>query len=131
MDPEEQRRRDLAVRPPVGDELCDPPLGRRQPTVGRCPATHAAELGSRLVGPQRRTDELTTLEQRVAELAAEGWRNKEIAAAMYVTVATVEAHLSRVYRKLGVRSRAELASRFSRDTRSDRSTGDQVSRGPG
>jgi DNA-binding NarL/FixJ family response regulator len=68
---------------------------------------------------------------RVAELAAEGRRNKEIAAAMYVTVATVEAHLSRVYRKLGVRSRAELASRFSRDTRSDGSTGPPVSRGPG
>jgi DNA-binding NarL/FixJ family response regulator len=68
---------------------------------------------------------------RVAELAAEGRRNKEIAAAMYVTVATVEAHLSRVYRKLGVRSRAELASRFSRDTRSDGSTGRPVSRGPG
>jgi DNA-binding NarL/FixJ family response regulator len=68
---------------------------------------------------------------RVAELAAEGRRNKEIAAAMYVTVATVEAHLSRVYRKLDVRSRAELASRFSRDTRSDGSTGPPVSRGPG
>ena len=58
-----------------------------------------------------------TLERRVAELAADGRRNKEIAAAMYVTVATVEAHLSRVYRKLGVRSRAELAGRFSRDAR--------------
>jgi DNA-binding NarL/FixJ family response regulator len=67
---------------------------------------------------------------RVAELAADGRRSKEIAAAMYVTVATVEAH-PRLYRKLGVRSRAELASRFSRDTRSDGSTGPPVSRGPG
>ena len=74
------------------------------------------ELG-RISGRGAASDELTTLERRVAELAADGRRNKEIAAAMYVTVATVEAHLSRVYRKLGVRSRAELAGRFSRDAR--------------
>jgi DNA-binding NarL/FixJ family response regulator len=80
--------------------------------------------------PKRFSAELS-LVVRVAELAAEGRRNKEAAAAMYVTVATVEAHLSRLYRKLDVRSRAELASRFSRDTRSDGSTGRPVSRGPG
>jgi DNA-binding CsgD family transcriptional regulator len=61
------------------------------------------------------SDELTNAERHVAALAAEGRRNKEIAAAMFVTVGTVEAHLSRVYRKLGVRSRAELAGRFGRD----------------
>jgi DNA-binding NarL/FixJ family response regulator len=88
------------------------------------------ELG-RISGRGAASDELTTLERRVAQLAADGRRNKEIAAAMYVTVATVEAHLSRVYRKLGVRSRAELAGSFSRDTRSDGSTGPPVSRGPG
>ena len=38
--------------------------------------------------------------------------NKEIAAALYVTVNTVEAHLARGYRKLGVRSRAQLAKRL-------------------
>jgi len=86
------------------------------------------ELG-RISGRGAASSELTRLERRVAELAADGRRNKEIAAAMYVTVATVEAHLSRVYRKLGVRSRAELAGRFSRDTHSDGSTGAPVSRG--
>src|SRR5215218_4635332 len=66
------------------------------------------ELGARLWAP---ADELTESERRVAVLASEGRSNKEIAGALHVTVHTVEAHLSRVYRKLGVRSRAELARR--------------------
>jgi DNA-binding NarL/FixJ family response regulator len=52
---------------------------------------------------------LTPSEQRVAELAARGLANKEIAAQLFVSVYTVEAHLSHAYAKLGVRSRAELA----------------------
>jgi DNA-binding NarL/FixJ family response regulator len=57
--------------------------------------------------------ELTPTELRVAELAAHGARNKEIAGALFVSVKTVEANLSRVYAKLGIRSRVELASRLS------------------
>jgi DNA-binding CsgD family transcriptional regulator len=57
--------------------------------------------------------ELTPSELRVAELAASGLTNKEIAAQLFVSVYTVEAHLSRAYSKLGVRSRAELARRFT------------------
>jgi DNA-binding NarL/FixJ family response regulator len=57
-------------------------------------------------------DELTEAERRVAELVAEGMPNREVAATLFVTVKTVEAALSRVYRKLGIRSRAELARRF-------------------
>ena len=68
----------------------------------------AAELG-RVSGRRAHGDELTPAEQRVAELAAEGRQNKEIAAELFLSVATVEAHLSRVYRKLGLRSRTELA----------------------
>jgi DNA-binding NarL/FixJ family response regulator len=45
----------------------------------------------------------------VAELAAQGRTNKEIAAELFMGVSTVEAHLSRVYRKLGIRSRTSLA----------------------
>ena len=67
-----------------------------------------AELG-RVSGRRAHGDELTPAEQRVAELAAEGRKNKEIAAELFLSVATVEAHLSRVYRKLGLRSRTELA----------------------
>ena len=44
-----------------------------------------------------------------AQLAASGRTNAEIAAAAFVTVKTVEANLSRAYRKLGIRSRAQLA----------------------
>jgi DNA-binding CsgD family transcriptional regulator len=55
--------------------------------------------------------ELTPTESRVAELAAAGMRNKQIAGALFVSVKTVEANLSRVYAKLGIRSRAELPSR--------------------
>ena len=71
-----------------------------------------AELG-RISGRRTSSDELTETEQRVAELAARGDTNKEIAARLYMGVSTVEAHLSRVYRKLGVRSRTELAGRVA------------------
>jgi DNA-binding CsgD family transcriptional regulator len=56
--------------------------------------------------PSRQT--LTETESRVADLVAEGRSNKEVAAELFVTVKGVEAHLSRVYRKLGIKSRAEL-----------------------
>jgi DNA-binding NarL/FixJ family response regulator len=56
---------------------------------------------------------LTPTEQRVAALVAEGRSNKEVAATLFVTVKTVEANLTRIYPKLGVRSRAELAHRFA------------------
>ena len=56
--------------------------------------------------------ELTESERQVAALAAEGLANKEIAQTLFVTVHTVEAHLSNTYAKLGVRSRAQLARRL-------------------
>jgi DNA-binding CsgD family transcriptional regulator len=55
---------------------------------------------------------LTATEQRVARLAAHGPTNREIAQALFVTEKTVEAHLARAYRKLGIRSRGELATRL-------------------
>ena len=62
--------------------------------------------------------ELTPTELRVAELAAKGAQNKQIAGALFVSIKTVEANLSRVYAKLGIRSRTELASQLSkRNTR--------------
>ena len=51
---------------------------------------------------------LTAPELRAAELAAAGRTNKEIAAELFVSTKTIELHLSRVYRKLGIRSRAGL-----------------------
>ena len=60
----------------------------------------------------RPAGELTPTEERVARLAAEGRSNKEIARALFVTVHTVEAHLSKAYAKLGIRSRTQLAGRL-------------------
>lgn len=60
-------------------------------------------------------DGLTAAEQRVAELAATGLTNPEIAAQLFVSRRTVEATLSRIYRKLDLRSRTELARRFAAD----------------
>jgi DNA-binding CsgD family transcriptional regulator len=54
-------------------------------------------------------DALTTGERRVAVLAAQGLTNREIAERLYVTVRTVESHLSNAYRKLGAQTRTELA----------------------
>jgi DNA-binding CsgD family transcriptional regulator len=58
-------------------------------------------------------DELTPSEQRVAELVATGMSNREVAAALSVSPKTVEASVARVYRKLGIASRAELGARMA------------------
>jgi DNA-binding NarL/FixJ family response regulator len=90
-----------------------------------------AELGARLWLERTRRDlartgltrsferELTPTELRVAELAATGAQNKEIAGALFVSVKSVEASLSRVYAKLGIRSRVELASRLPKQAQHD------------
>ncbi len=52
---------------------------------------------------------LTPTERRIADLVAAGQTNPEIAATLYISVKTVEANLTRIYRKLGLRSRVELA----------------------
>jgi DNA-binding NarL/FixJ family response regulator len=53
-------------------------------------------------------DALTASERRVAQLAADGMSNKEIAQTLFVTIKTVETHLSHAYRKLEISSRARL-----------------------
>ena len=77
--------------------------------TGWAERTHAelARVGARRPGAD--DGELTPSERRVVELAAEGLANKQIASALYVTVNTVEVHLSRAYAKLGVHSRSQLA----------------------
>jgi DNA-binding CsgD family transcriptional regulator len=57
--------------------------------------------------------ELTETERRVAELVASGMTNREVAQAAFVSPKTVEANLARVYRKLGIHSRAELGAAMS------------------
>jgi DNA-binding CsgD family transcriptional regulator len=93
------------------------PLRRALELAVRCGATPLSEqVRSELHaagGRPRRTaltgvESLTASERRVADLAAEGRTNKEIAQALYVTPKTVELHLSHAYAKLGIRSRRQL-----------------------
>lgn len=74
----------------------------------------AAELRISGARPRRRAvtgrDALTASELRVAQLAATGNTNREIAQELFVTIATVETHLRRVYRKLDIPGRAGLAA---------------------
>jgi len=70
---------------------------------------------SRIGGRASSRDELTPTERQVAELAAEGKTNREVAAALFMSANTVSANLKRVYRKLGLRSRTELAARLTRE----------------
>lgn len=72
-----------------------------------------AELVRANVGP-RRTGQLTPSEQRVAELAASGMKNRDVATALFISPKTVEANLARIYRKLGIKSRAELGRYVAR-----------------
>ena len=74
-------------------------------------ASALARSGKVLRREATQRDELTPAELEVASLVSEGKRNKEIAGALWMSEKTVEAHLSRIYRKLGVRNRAELAAR--------------------
>jgi DNA-binding CsgD family transcriptional regulator len=74
--------------------------------------TERAEAELERIGGRRRSAGLTPTEARVAALVAAGRSNKEVAAELFVTVRTVESNLTRVYEKLGVRSRTELASRL-------------------
>jgi DNA-binding CsgD family transcriptional regulator len=53
---------------------------------------------------------LTETEAQIARLAASGLTNREVAAAAFCSLKTVEANISRIYRKLGIHSRAELGA---------------------
>lgn len=68
---------------------------------------------ARIGGRTKSGAELTATETRVAELVAAGLTNKAVAAELFVSDRTVEGHLSRIYAKLGVRSRTELARHFA------------------
>ena len=72
-----------------------------------------AELG-RIGGRVATPDALTPTEERVAMLVAQGRTNREVGGILAVSERTVEGHLSRIYAKVGVRSRAELAHRLGR-----------------
>lgn len=79
-------------------------------------ARAAATLG-RVQVVRGRDSVLTPAERRVAELAAAGMTNKDVAAALFISPKTVEYNLGRVYRKLGIRTRVELGRTLSADER--------------
>jgi DNA-binding NarL/FixJ family response regulator len=93
------------------------PLRRALELAAACDATTLAEYARTelyATGARPRSDALagvaalTASERRVAELAAGGESNREIAQVLFVTPKTVEVHLSNAYRKLGIRSRRQL-----------------------
>jgi DNA-binding CsgD family transcriptional regulator len=90
--------------------------------IGATPwaANAQAELGR--VGLRRAPDELTASERRVAELAAAGLTNREVASRAFMSPKTVQANLARVYRKLGISSRAELGARMANQRAPDPQT---------
>jgi ATP/maltotriose-dependent transcriptional regulator MalT len=65
------------------------------------------------IPPSRSAAVLSATERRIAELAAAGMTNRDVAAALSISPKTVEANLSRVYHKLDIRSRVELSRRIS------------------
>jgi DNA-binding CsgD family transcriptional regulator len=91
-----------SIRPETTSAVASPVAERAQ-----------AELLATGARPRRlvRTgiDSLTASERRVAQLAAEGKTNREIAQALFVTQKTIEMHLSHVYRKLEIQARSQLA----------------------
>jgi DNA-binding CsgD family transcriptional regulator len=90
----------------IFEDLGSPPWAQRA-------TDEIARLGLRHHAPS----ELTETERRIAELAAAGMTNRQVAEAAFISPKTVEANLARVYRKLGIRSRAELGSRMSARSR--------------
>lgn len=92
----------------------------------RWAALAAAEL-ERMTPGGTTTRQLTQTEASIAALVAAGARNREISSELFIALATVEAHLTRMYRKLHIRSRTELA-RLVADGEVDLGDGGQRSR---
>ena len=137
LDGDEERLRDLLVRELLGRELGAALRRGNHRSEARDLLREGVELAHRAGAPAlvaRGNEELaatgarprklvvsgleslTASERRVAELAAQDHSNKEIAQALFVTVKTVEVHLSSAYRKLQLNSRRELAAALAAAT---------------
>ena len=104
---ERRRRRKRPAR-----DLLERALGMFEEAGARLWAERARNELERATGGHA-GDELTTTEERVAQLAASGLTNREVAARLFVSPKTVEANLARAYRKLDISSRAELGARLA------------------
>ena len=80
--------------------------------MGHRPLLAQIEQEMPRIAAERSGAELTATERRVAGLIADGATNRDAAAALFVSVRTIETHVASIYRKLGVRTRAELARRL-------------------
>jgi DNA-binding NarL/FixJ family response regulator len=74
----------------------------------------AASGGEAQRSPAGPSEVLTPQELHVALAAATGATNREVSAMLFLSPKTIEMHLTRIYRKLGLRSRTDLAARFAR-----------------
>ena len=79
-------------------------------------ATELDASGARRRPAEASREHLTPRELQIAVAVAGGRSNREVAAELFLTPKTVEFHLTRIYRKLGVRSRTELVRLFSRES---------------
>ena len=115
-----KRRRDARVTLSEARDVFD--------ALGAVPwSRRAGEELARISGRRPGGADLTVTEQRVAELVAEGRTNKEVAAALFLSPRTVESNLTRVFLKLGVRSRTELAAKVQGSHRFGRAAADVAS----
>ncbi|MDW4905791.1 AAA family ATPase [Streptomyces sp. ADMS] len=87
-------------------DLADEARSTRAAPFGAASGGRTDAVGS--APPDRMYDVLSTAEQRVAELAGRGHTNRQISERLGITVSTVEQHLTRIFRKLGVRTRGDL-----------------------
>ncbi len=100
-----KHKREAAASLQAARELCD--------RVGATLWAQRARTELDRLGRPASRGELTTTEARIAAFVASGMTNRDVAAAAFVSVKTVEANISRIYRKLGIRSRAELGARLA------------------
>ena len=82
--------------------------------LAKAARSELSAMGVRVRVTEEGAGALTSQERRVAALAAEGIRNRDIAQTLFVTVKTVEWHLNRAYRKLGITSRHQLPKALAR-----------------
>lgn len=113
---ERRRRRYAAARLAIGAALAVFLRAEATPWVEQATRLLAPDGGGASSEPAPRSpvgDTLTSTEARIAALVRRGQSNREIAGRLFVSVKTVEASLTRIYRKLGVRSRTQLSSRLA------------------
>ncbi|MCX4784663.1 AAA family ATPase [Streptomyces sp. NBC_01221] len=101
---------DALWRAPTPSETADEPVSHDRSGPAPEPTRHTGRPSGDGDGDG---DVLSEAERRVAELAALGHTNRQISRRLFITVSTVEQHLTRVYRKLDVKRRTDLAERLN------------------